>query len=310
MTIELTDLSGIALDGPGVDDVTRALVTALLVRAEPGAAEVLLTDDLAERLLPGLAPDRAIRRVATTDQAARAVESERVARSRRFEAAGAADAAQFRAENPENPLPLLLVLLDALPVESLGRWAALVADAPRLAICVVSLAPSPIATGQLSIDAGRRVLDATPVDRVGALLGTQLFGLRADEATEVLAAVAEAAGEGDLDEDPFAAHAIVIPLRSGGSSTADFSTADLSTDDASGPWPEPSPSPPPNGNGDGPAEARGPGPCPSSLTASRTQCCQCGVYSSHAHCTVWSACPQSAHRLLSPARFGVSLSPM
>ena len=242
VTIELTDLSDVALDGPGVDDVARALVTALLVRAEPGAAEVLLTDDLAERLLPGLAPDRAVRRVATTDQAARAVESERVARSRRFEAAGAADATQFRAENPENPLPLLLVLLDALPAESLGRWTALVADAPRLAICVVSLAPSPIAAGQLRMDAARRVLDATPVDRIGALLGTQLFGLRADEATEVLAAVAEAAGEGDLDEDPFAAHGTVIPLRSD----------DFSTDDLAAPWPEPSPPPPPNGNGDRP----------------------------------------------------------
>ena len=249
VTIELTDLSGVALAGPGVDDVTRALVTALLVRAEPGAAEVLLTDDLAERLLPGLDPNRAIRRVATTDQAARAVESERVARSRRFEAAGAADAAQFRAENPENPLPLLLVLLDALPAESLGRWAALVADAPRLSIAVIFLAPSPIATGQLRMDAGRRVLDAAPADRLGGLLGAQLFGLRADEATEVLAAVTEAAGEGDLDEDPFATNATVIPLRADGPSTDD-----LSTDDPGEPWPEPSPSPSPNGSGDRQAE--------------------------------------------------------
>ncbi|MCU4185164.1 LysM peptidoglycan-binding domain-containing protein [Acidiferrimicrobium sp. IK] len=249
VTIELTDLSGVALVGPGVDDVARALLAALLVRAEPGAAEVLLTDDLAERLLPGLDPNRAIRRLVTTDQAARAVESERVARSRRFEAAGAADATQFRAENPENPLPLLLVLLDTLPAESLGRWAALVADAPRLAICVVSLAPSPIAAGQLRMDAARRVLDATPVDRLGALLGTQLFGLRADEATEVIAAVAEVAGEGDLDEEPFATNATVIPLRADGPSTDD-----LSTDDPGEPWPEPSPSLSANGSGDRQAE--------------------------------------------------------
>ena len=245
VTVELTDLSGVALDGPGADDVARALLTALLVRAEPGAAEVLLTDDLAGRLLPGLAPNRAIRRVVTTDQAARAVESERVARSRRFEAAGAADATQFRAENPENPLPLLLVLLDALPAESLGRWAALVADAPRLAIAVIFLAPSPIATGQLRIDAGRRVLDAAPADRLGALLGAQLFGLRADEATEVLAAVTEAAGEGDFDEDPFAVNATVIPLRADGPSTDD-----PPTDNPSEPWPESSPSLSANGSGD------------------------------------------------------------
>lgn len=244
VTIELTDLSGVALDGPEADDVARALVTALLVRAEPGAAEVLLTDDLAERLLPGLAPNRAVRRAATADQAARAVESERVARSRRFEAAGAADAAQFRAENPENPLPLLLVLLDALPAGSLGRWAALVADAPRLAIAVIFLAPSPIATGQLRMDAGRRVLDGAPADRLGGLLGAQLFGLRGDEATEVLAAVTEAAGEGDLDEAVFATNATVITLRADGPSTRDPGE----------PWPEPPPSLSPNGSGDGLAE--------------------------------------------------------
>ena len=245
VTIELTDLSGVALVGPGVDDVARALLAALLVRAEPGAAEVLLTDDLAERLLPGLAPDWTVRRAVTADQAARAVESERVARSRRFEAAGAADAAQFRAENPENPLPLLLVVLDALPAESLGRWAALVADARRLSIAVIFLAPSPIATGQLRMDAGRRVLDAAPADRLGGLLGAQLFGLRADEATEVLAAVAEAAGEGDLDGDVFATNATVIPLRADGPSTDD-----PPTDNPSEPWPEPSPSPSPNGSGE------------------------------------------------------------
>jgi len=134
------------------------------------------------------------------------------------------------------------VFLDALPAESLGRWAALVADAPRLAIAVVFLAPSPIATGQLRIDAGRRVLDAAPADRLGGLLGAQLFGLRGDEAIEVLAAVAEAAHEGDLEEDPFAIEATVIPLRAD-----DRSTDDPSTDDAAEPWPEPPPSPPGGG---------------------------------------------------------------
>ena len=243
VTVELTDLSGVALDGPAVDHVVRALLATLLVRAEPGAAEVLLTDDLAGRLLPGLGASRTVRRAATADQAARAVESERVARSRRFEAAGAADAAQFRVENPENPLPLLLVLLDALPAESLGRWAALVADAPRLAIAVLFLAPSPIATGQLRVDAGRRVLDATPADRLGALFGAEMFALRADEATEVLAAVAEVAEEGYPAEDLFAADATVVALG-----------ADDPSVGGAEPWPQPPPPPSANGSGDGQGE--------------------------------------------------------
>ena len=55
VTVEVTDLSGVALTGLVVDDVARALVAGLLVRAVPGATEILLTDELAERLLPGLA---------------------------------------------------------------------------------------------------------------------------------------------------------------------------------------------------------------------------------------------------------------
>jgi hypothetical protein len=201
------------MDGPAVDDVARALVAALLVRAEPGAAEVLLTEDLAERLFPGLAPDRAVRRAATGDHVARAVESERVSRIRRFEAASATDAEQFRAENPENPLALLFVLLDAPPAESLGRWAALAADGPRLAVAVVFLAPVTIATGQLTIGAGRRVLHAAPADFLGTLAGAQLFAMCGDEATEVLTAVAEAAREGGLDEDHLVTNGAVNGLR-------------------------------------------------------------------------------------------------
>ena len=213
VTVELTDLSGSVLDGEGADDVARALVAGLLVRAEPGAAEVLVTDDLASRLLPGLAPQRSVRIAASPEQAARMVESERLARARRFDAAGSSDAEQFRAENPENPLPLLLVLLDTFAAESLGRWAALAADAPRLAIAVVFLDSSPVATGHLRVDADCRVVEVTPAGRLGALVDAQLFGLRAGEATEVIAAVADAAYEGEVDDDLFAPGATVIPLR-------------------------------------------------------------------------------------------------
>ncbi|MGH2466120.1 MAG: LysM peptidoglycan-binding domain-containing protein, partial [Candidatus Limnocylindrales bacterium] len=57
LTVEVTDLSGLALTGPSADPVARALLAALLVRAGPRAAELLLTDELAERLLPGLDPN-------------------------------------------------------------------------------------------------------------------------------------------------------------------------------------------------------------------------------------------------------------
>ena len=162
VTVEPTDLSGVALCGPSTDDIARALVAGLLVRAEPGAVEVLHTAALADRLLPGLGPDRAIRRVKSTDDVARAVEAERIARTRRLDAADAPDAACFREENPENPLPLLVVLLDSIPDESLGRWSALLAGANRLGIAVVFLDDSPVATDRLAVDASRTVTDAEP----------------------------------------------------------------------------------------------------------------------------------------------------
>jgi DNA-binding SARP family transcriptional activator len=251
VALELTELSGIAIEGEGADDVVRAVVAGLVVRAEPGAAEVLLPEDLAGRLLPGLCPHQSIRVAASPEQAARLVESERVGRARRFEALGATFAGQFRAENPEHPLPLLLVLLDPLTAESLGRWQALVADAPRFAIAVVFLAPSPVATGTIRVDAAHRVTEAAPSERLGLLAGVQLFGLRAEEATEVLAALGEAGAgdEEDLDDDPSDAGATLVALRTPGAPDGVQAASAPRDDEPGEPWPETSPAPP--GNDDG-----------------------------------------------------------
>ena len=201
VTVEVTDLSGLAVIGLIVDDVARALITGLLVRAVPGATEILITDETADRLLPGLAGDRALRRVEDSDQAARVVEVERIARTRRMAGVEAPDAATFRRDNPENPLPLLLVLLDQVPVESHGRWAALLADAPRLGIAVVFLSRSPFAASRLALDASGTVTGVEGDSRAKDLDGITLYRLRADEATELIGAVNEANHEADDDFD-------------------------------------------------------------------------------------------------------------
>lgn len=186
ITIDVTDLSGTAISGPATDDIFRALLAALIVRAGPGAAEVLLTAGLAERLLPGATADPAIRRAPGPDDVARAIEAEMITRTRRLDAAEVADAANYREANPENPLPLLVAVVDDLPQESLGRWVALLTTAVRVGIAVVFLGDTSAATGRLVTDPGRTVTDAHPpglAERLGCL---QLFGLRADEAVELL----------------------------------------------------------------------------------------------------------------------------
>jgi DNA-binding SARP family transcriptional activator len=200
VTIEVTKLSGVALSGTRTDDVARALIASLLTRAVPGATEVLCSDALAERLLPGLAPDRSLRRAETMDQMARSVEAERIARTRRLASVEAPDASTFRHENPENPLPLLLVLIDAVSSGSEGRWEALLADAPRLGIAVLFLTDSALATGQIVLGA-----DATVTVESGGSVpvtcGTKLYRLRADEAVELLGAVNEANRQDEDEPD-------------------------------------------------------------------------------------------------------------
>jgi DNA-binding SARP family transcriptional activator len=233
VTVETTDLSGVAVCGQGTDDIARALVAGLLVRAGPGAAEVLLTARLAERLLPGLGPDAAIRRAKASDDLARAVEAEMIARTRRLDAAEAPDAVSYREANPENPLPLLVVLLDDVPDDSIGRWAALLGGSARLGIAVVFLGHSPAAIGRLSVDASRTVTNADPPALAEQLAGAQLFGLRADEAVELLGAVADSLDAGDPDDDEVDAlvDEPITVLHPVGRADEPHSTGE--------PWPEP-----------------------------------------------------------------------
>jgi DNA-binding SARP family transcriptional activator len=214
---DITDLSGVALCGPVVDDVARALLAGLVVRAGPGAAEVLCTGALAGRLLPSLGPLPAIREVATPEDLARAVEAERITRTRRLEAAGTPDAKRFRAEHPENPLPLLLVLADAPSDATAGRWAALGAGAPQLGIAVIFLSDTPAASGRVVLDDTRAVTGAEPAGLADRLRDAELFGLRADEAVELLGALADAAAAAsDSEQSGAGEHAGVGDRGDGG----------------------------------------------------------------------------------------------
>ena len=234
VTMEVTDLSGVSVRGPSVDDVVRALIAGLLVRAVPGATEILITDELASRLLPGLRPDRSIRRVDSVERAARAVEAERIARTRRIDLVDASDAVRFRHDNPENPLPLLLILLDALPAEALGQWSALLDEASRLGIAVLFLGDSPLATARLDLDPAGTAALASDGQAACSLDGVSLYRLRADEAVELLGAVNEA-NHDEEDDDPVDPPGSITPLRTDDDTAAQF---DGFSDPAS--WPEPS----------------------------------------------------------------------
>jgi DNA-binding SARP family transcriptional activator len=200
VTVELTDLSGVALVGPTSDDVVRAIVAALLVRAEPGAAAVLLPEALALDLLPGLEASMAVRRTGTVGQTASALESERVTRARWLDAADVEHVETFRTQNPEHPFPSLLALVgDPSDHETLGRLRALARDSPRFGMTIIFVGAGSDYGPVLVLDKSRRVVKA---DGFLELEGTELFGLLPDEGVAVLAAVNEAAESGQsLHED-------------------------------------------------------------------------------------------------------------
>jgi DNA-binding SARP family transcriptional activator len=197
------------------------VIASLLVRARFGAAEVVLTVELAERLFPELGPVVVIRRSQSNDDVARAVEAEIIARTRRFDAADVTDAGRYRSENPENPLPALLVVLDALPDEALGRWGALLEGAAHLGITVLFLRVCPIVTGYVKSDINREVTEVSPRRLADLLHGVKLFGLSPFEAVELLQAVVETQDENfpdqvnKVDEESERNGSALVPLPAG-----------------------------------------------------------------------------------------------
>jgi hypothetical protein len=191
VTVEIADWSGLAITGPGGDDVVRAVVTGLLARSVRGAVEVVATVAVAERLFPGRRPMEALRTSDGTEGVARCVQAEMIGRARRLDAADVSDAAVYRSENPEDPLPLLVALVDPIPADGATRWRPLNATAARLGIAIIYLGETRAASCRVSVDADEKVTDATPSGPPAGMVGGRLFGLGAQEAVEVLSVVAD-----------------------------------------------------------------------------------------------------------------------
>ena len=132
--------------------------TALVVRAGPGAAEVVLTETLATELLPDLDAVVSVRRPASLELLARALEAERMTRGRWLHDAEADDAETFRAQNPEHPFPILFALVGDSAKSEWGRLTALAQDAPRFGMAVLFVGAGPDRLPRLRLDASRRVV--------------------------------------------------------------------------------------------------------------------------------------------------------
>jgi DNA-binding SARP family transcriptional activator len=194
--LDLTNPGAVDLIGPNVLDVVRAWCAALMTATEHGHCELLTTTSTADSLFPELAPTTMIRATSNPEALIRNAEAEILTRTRTLFEADLANAAAYREARPEDPLPLVLVIVDEVPEALRGRWRTITEPAARLGIGFLTLGIEDAATAHISTDAGRRVSAASPEELQEKLCRSTLFGLEGPEATELLRTVATAQEEG------------------------------------------------------------------------------------------------------------------
>jgi DNA-binding SARP family transcriptional activator/LysM repeat protein len=207
VAVSLSDLAGVVLCGTDAEDVGRAWVAALLVRAGPLAAEVLTTEATVERLVPGAGAGATkgevpgLRVVPDDGAVLRSLEAEVLARSRQLDVDDAPDVLTYRRTYPWDPLPTIVGLVDEVPVEDFDRWAAVCSSGGRLALGAIMLGGDSPNGVRLDLDARHIVVQASPEDVARRLVGVRCFVLGPDEAADVFATLTEVERRPASDEE-------------------------------------------------------------------------------------------------------------
>jgi DNA-binding SARP family transcriptional activator len=188
--LDLTRWSGLTLTGQAAKDVARAWVAALVLAARPGDVELLTTELLAHRLLPGLSDTAAVRCTPTNDTLLVELSAVVIGRTRRLADAELPDAATYRQRHPEDPFPLLVTLIQHLPEEAVGRWQAATPDAARLHIATISLGGPGSGGCCIEVGADGTVVGATPAELAEQLAGARLFAMTQADVAELLEPIA------------------------------------------------------------------------------------------------------------------------
>jgi hypothetical protein len=191
VSMALSEMAGITLGGPDADDVVRAWIAALMVRAGPIAAEVLTAQVVLDRLVPGVGPVfgnsadsrmvavPGLRTVPDAETVLRALESEVLARTRHLDADEVADIVASRQANPWEPVPTIVAVLEAIPAATAARWEPTLTAGARLGLGVIVLDPDGATRVRLDLDPERLVVSAAPDDLVTRLVGVRLLVWRA-----------------------------------------------------------------------------------------------------------------------------------
>ena len=200
--LRLSDIAGVAVVGPGADDVVRAWVAALLTRAGPLAAEMVTTTSVIERLCPGIGEIPGIRVTGSSEQVLRIVEAQSLSRTRQLRDAEVEDVVSYRRANPWEPMPTIMVVLDQVAPGSWPRWQAALTAAPLLGIGVAFLDDLDDSPLRIELVDNRLVAALTPESHLGRLHGARLFGMTSTETADVLTAIADSEFRPSGEENP------------------------------------------------------------------------------------------------------------
>jgi DNA-binding SARP family transcriptional activator len=208
VAIRLTGWHGLALLGEGVEDVARAWLAALLSRAGVYGVEILAPALLLDRVLPDVSPMPAIRRLADREAVVHEAELLVVGRTRKLEDAGAPDADSYQQSNPEDPLPVVILLADGIEPSSRRRWNAVLEQGAKLGIDALLVGmpdeeAENIATAAVRVDSDYAVASARPDALNLAVCGMRPYLLRPADATALLRPLASMALP--VEDEPYPA---------------------------------------------------------------------------------------------------------
>lgn len=190
-------------------DIARAATVALLAQSPADTQLIIVGSDLAARMLGNSCPLPGLMIVEDLSDALRKAEVELVSRNRILDQLEVPDADCLAECHPEERFAATVIVAAAPSDLQAARLAAVLCAGRHLALGGLLLDSGP---REVTIEAGpdRRLSGLVPGDhQLAALRGTQLYGLGATEAAEIVSALAAGRGlipeEGSLPEVAFLA---------------------------------------------------------------------------------------------------------
>lgn len=198
VAVDLLADGPLALDGPDPAGVARAVVAGLVAEATPLSVTIWCTDPAVSAQLAGDDPPEGLRTFSDDSATMDALEAELIRRGRLHEGHNASSFADYRQENPDDAIPLLVVIShDTLT--DVDRWQALLAAGRTFGVTAIHLGPTPPgAAVSLAFDADY-IVDDGPVPP--GLGGATLFHLNVADTRHALAVTYAALHDPVINDD-------------------------------------------------------------------------------------------------------------